>query len=51
MNENTLIMAYCLTKHLEELTDVVDAQSGNLRFSLVPISRRNNFDDIFHHFI
>ena len=32
------------------MAGVVDAERGNLRFSLVPISRRNNFDDIFHHF-
>ena len=45
-----MVSAYCLTKHLEELTGGLDAQCGNLRFSLVPISLRNNFDGIFHHF-
>ena len=29
-----MITAYCLTWHLEELTGVLDAQCGNLRFFL-----------------
>jgi len=29
-----MVSAYCLTKHLEELTGVLDAQCGNLRFHL-----------------